>query len=50
MSQAGEYRRKAAECQQQAKKSITPLDIQHWLRLAAYWLKMAEVVDDEIDY
>jgi hypothetical protein len=40
MSQAGEYRQKAAECQQQAKLSITPLDKQHWLRLAEHWLKM----------
>ena len=50
MSQADEYRRKAVECQQQAKKSITPLDRQHWLRLAEHWLKMGEVVDNEIDY
>jgi hypothetical protein len=49
MSQAGEYRRKAADCQQQAKKSITPLDKQQWLRLAKHWLQMAEKVDDEVD-
>jgi hypothetical protein len=49
MSQVGEYRQKAAECQQQAKLSITPLDRQHWLRLAENWLKMAATVGDEID-
>jgi hypothetical protein len=49
MSQAGEYRQKAAECQQQATLSITPLDRQHWLRLAKHWLQMAETVDDEVD-
>jgi hypothetical protein len=45
MSQADEHRSKAAECRQQAKLSITPLDKQHWLRLAEHWLKMAEVVE-----
>jgi hypothetical protein len=49
MSQVGEYRQKAAECQQQAKLSITPLDRQHWLRLAENWLKMAATVGDEVD-
>jgi hypothetical protein len=49
MSQADEYRRKAAECQQQANKSITPLDKQHWFRLAEHWLKIAEAVGDEAD-
>jgi hypothetical protein len=49
MSRSGEYRRKAAECQQQAKMAITPLDKQHWFRLAEHWFKVAEEVGDEAD-
>jgi hypothetical protein len=44
-----EYRAKAADCRQQAKLSITPLDRQQWLRLAEHWLKTAETVGDEVD-
>jgi hypothetical protein len=49
MTQAGEYRQKAAECQRQSKLSITPLDRQQWLRLAEHWLKITETVGDEVD-
>jgi hypothetical protein len=47
MTEATECRQKAAECQRQSKLSITPLDRQHWLRLAEHWLKMAETVCDD---
>jgi hypothetical protein len=47
MGRADEYRRRAAECQHQAKTAITPLDKQHWLRLAEHWLKLAEAVERE---
>jgi hypothetical protein len=42
MHRADEYRQKAAECRQQAKLSITPLDRQQWVRLAEHWLKLGE--------
>jgi len=49
MSQAEDYRRRAAECHQQAKLSITPHDQQQWHRLAAHWLKLAEADEREAD-
>jgi predicted RNA-binding protein with PUA-like domain len=49
MSQADEHRRKAAECHKQARLSITPLDQEQWLRLAAHWLKLAEADERETD-
>jgi hypothetical protein len=47
MSRAEEYRQRAAECQHEAKRAITPLDKQHWLRLAEHWLKLAEEVGSD---
>ena len=47
MRQADEHRRMAAECRQQARLATTPLDRQHWLRLAENWLKLAEAVERE---
>jgi hypothetical protein len=49
MTQAHECRQKSLECRQQSKLSITPLDRQHWRRLAEHWLKMAEAIEEERD-
>jgi hypothetical protein len=45
MSQTDEYRQKAAECQQQAEKSVTVHDKQQRLSLAKHWLKLSNVID-----
>jgi hypothetical protein len=49
MSKASEYRQTAVDCSKQAKLSITPLDRQHWLRLAENWLKLACAAEREAD-
>jgi hypothetical protein len=49
MSKASEYRQTAVDCSKQAKLSITPLDRQHWLRLAENWLKLAGATEREAD-
>jgi hypothetical protein len=42
MSPAEEYLQRTAECHHEAKRAITPLDKQHWLRLAERWQKLVE--------
>jgi hypothetical protein len=42
MSQADEFRQNAADCQQQAEKSLTAHDKQQWLKIAEHWLKLAD--------
>jgi hypothetical protein len=45
-SDADRFRRQAAECVQEAEKSISPLDKETWLRVAAEWMKLAQSIDD----
>jgi hypothetical protein len=45
MSQADEYRQNAAECQQQAEKSVTAHDKLQWLKIADHWLKLADAIE-----
>ena len=45
MSQADDFRQNAAECQEQATKSINPVDQQQWLKIAEHWLKLADAID-----
>jgi hypothetical protein len=45
MSRPDEYRQRAADCRREAKRAITPLDKQHWVRLAEHWLKLAEATE-----
>jgi hypothetical protein len=42
---ADRFRRQAAECVQEAEKSISPLDKETWLRVAAEWIKLARSID-----
>jgi hypothetical protein len=39
---AERFRREAEECRQLAVRAVNPLDKEHWLHLAAEWLKLAE--------
>jgi hypothetical protein len=45
MSQSDKFRENAADCQEQAEKSITPRDKEQWLKIAEQWLKLAEATD-----
>jgi hypothetical protein len=38
---AAKFRIQARECQEQAAKSVSPLDQETWLRVAEEWLKLA---------
>jgi hypothetical protein len=40
---ANRFRR---ECVEQAEMSISPLDKETWLRVAAEWMRLAQSVDD----
>ena len=42
---ADRYRKQAEEARQQAKKAISPLDKEAWLRIAEEWLKLALSVE-----
>ena len=39
---ADRYRKQAEECRQQARKAVSPLDKEAWLRVAEEWLKLAQ--------
>jgi hypothetical protein len=43
---ADRFRKQAQECVEQAERSISPLDKETWLRVAAEWMKLAQSVDD----
>jgi hypothetical protein len=43
---ADRFRRQAAECVEQAERSISPLDKETWLRVAAEWIKLAQSADE----
>jgi hypothetical protein len=43
---ADRFRRQAQECVQQAERSISPLDKETWLRVAAEWMRLAQSVDE----
>jgi hypothetical protein len=45
MIRVDEFRQNAADCQQQAEKSITAHDRQQWLKIAEHWLKLAEAIE-----
>jgi hypothetical protein len=45
VSRAETYRENADECRQQAERSINPADKERWLKIAEYWLKMAQEAD-----
>jgi hypothetical protein len=40
------FREQAKECVEQAERSISPLDKETWLRVAAEWMKLAQSIDD----
>jgi hypothetical protein len=39
---ADSFRKEAEECSKQAERSVSQLDKDYWLRLAADWIKLAE--------
>ena len=43
---ADRFRKKAEECSQQAERSVSQLEKEHWLRLAADWIKLAENAEE----
>ena len=43
---ADRFRKQAQECVEQAERSISPLDKETWLRVAAEWMRLAQSVDD----
>jgi hypothetical protein len=43
---AARFRKQAQECVEQAERSLSPLDRETWLRVAAEWMKLAQSVDD----
>jgi hypothetical protein len=45
VSDIARYRRQAEECRQQAEKSLSPLDKDAWLQLAADWLRMVRMAE-----
>jgi hypothetical protein len=44
-SRADDFRRNAAECHEQAARSLAPRDKQQWLKIAEHWLKLAEATE-----
>jgi len=42
MTKAEEYRRQAAECEEQAKLARDPQHAEEYRRIAAQWLRMAD--------
>ena len=40
------FRKKAEECSQQAESSVSELEKEYWLRLAADWIKLAENAEE----
>jgi hypothetical protein len=45
-TEAARFRRQAQECVEQAERSISPIDKETWLRVAAEWLKLAQSAED----
>ena len=43
---ADRFRKKAEECSQQAERSVSQLEKEHWLRFAADWIKLAENAEE----
>ena len=43
---ADRFRKKAEECSQQAESSVSQLEKEYWLRLAADWIKLAENAEE----
>ena len=43
---ADRFRKKAEEGSQQAERSVSQLEREHWLRLAADWIKLAENAEE----
>jgi hypothetical protein len=43
---ADRFRKQARECVEQAERSISPLDKETWLRVAAEWMKLAQSAED----
>lgn len=39
------YRAQAEECRQQAKRAVSPLDKEAWLRVAGEWIKLAQAAE-----
>jgi hypothetical protein len=42
---ADRFRKEAEECRQQSQLTVSQLDKEAWLRLAADWIKLAEDSD-----
>jgi hypothetical protein len=47
MTRADEFRKNAVESRLQAERSRNHLNKEHWLKIAALWLQMAEEADDD---
>jgi hypothetical protein len=45
-SDADRFRAQAKECVEEAERSISQLDKETWLRVAAEWMRLAQSVDD----
>jgi hypothetical protein len=43
---ADRYRKQAEECRQQARKAVSPLDKEAWLRVAEEWLNLAQSTEE----
>jgi hypothetical protein len=43
---ADRFRKQAEECVQQAEKSVSPIDKETWLRVAAEWIRLAQSADE----
>jgi hypothetical protein len=44
--EADRFRQQAQECVEQAERSISPLDKETWLRVAAEGMKLAQSAED----
>jgi hypothetical protein len=45
-NEVARLRLQAQECVEQAERSISPLDKETWLRVAADWMRLAQSIDD----
>jgi hypothetical protein len=43
---AQRFRKAAEECREQAERTISQLDKEAWLRLAADWIKLAQAAEE----
>jgi hypothetical protein len=46
---SAEYRWRADEAREQARRSFRPSDKEAWLRIAEEWMKLAQFGDEPVD-